>query len=44
MPKLTVELADTDDVEFVLPRIAKMILEGYTSGYEPTWKMEDDEE
>ncbi len=44
MPRLIVELADTDDVDFVLPRITKLILEGFTSGFDPVWRLEDDPE
>ncbi len=41
---LTIYLADTDNVQFVLPRIAKMISEGYISGSSPTWNLAEDEE
>jgi hypothetical protein len=42
MPRLIVELADTGDADIILLRITKLILEGFKSGFDPVWRLEDD--
>ena len=40
---LTVQADDKDDLPMILEKVQKLIEEGYTSGYEPTWKIEGGE-
>ena len=41
---ITEEAADAYDMAMALRRISELLLAGYTSGYEPTWRLEGDEE
>jgi hypothetical protein len=38
---LTIQLKDPDDAEVILPKVTKMIAEGYTSGIDPTWSLKE---
>lgn len=40
--KLVIEFDEDEDEECAMVEVQRLISEGYTSGYEPQWYFEDD--